>query len=124
MELYDTHAGSHSSYVAAYNCLHELDCSLRSVVQPASIEKITATSSLLFRKVSTACKKEAELLILLDGLAFVIVHKACWAEVKKFFESASGNDAAFKNACVVEASRELNEGNLHLFTVYMSSIYI
>ena len=100
--------------VAAYNCLHELDCSLRSVVQPASIEKITATSSLLFRKVSTACKREAELLILLDGLALVIVHKACWAEVKKFFESTSGDDAAFKNACVVEAARELNEGNLHL----------
>ncbi len=70
---------------AAYNCLHELDCSLRSVVQPASIEKLIATSSLLFRKVSTTCKREVELLILLDGLALVTVHKACWAVVKRFF---------------------------------------
>ena len=37
--------------VAAHNCYHELDSSLRSVVQPASVEHIPGTSALLLRKV-------------------------------------------------------------------------
>ena len=102
---------------AANNCLHELDLSLSSVVQPASIEKLTATALLLLRKVNTACEREAELLFLLDELAFVAVHKACWAEVERFFESNRGDDAAFNTRCASEAARELNECNLRMKNV-------
>ena len=62
----------------AHNCLFELDCSVNSVAQPASIEKLSATSSSLVRKVSTTCEREAELLLLLDRLALVTVHKITW----------------------------------------------
>ena len=103
--------------VASYNCYHELDSSLRSVVQPASVENLSGTSALLFRKVSTSSQKEAELLILLDRLALETVHKACWAEVKIFFESASGDDAAFRNECAAESARKVHESNLHLKNV-------
>ena len=102
---------------AANNCLHELDLSLSSVVQPASIEKLTATAALLARKVRTTCKKEAEFLLLLDRLALVTVHKACWAEVERFFESNRGDDAAFNTRCASEAARELNECNLRMKNV-------
>ena len=43
--------------VTDYNCLHELDCSVSNVAQPASIEQLTATSSLLLRNVSTTCER-------------------------------------------------------------------
>ena len=102
---------------AAYNCLHELDCSVSSVVQPASIEQLAATSSLLFRKVSTACERETELLLLLDRLSLVTVHKITWEEVKRFFESTRGDDAAFNAHCAEEAAREFNQGNLHMKNV-------
>ena len=102
---------------AAYNCLHELDCSVSSVVQPANIEKLTATSSLLFRKISTTCERDAELIFLLDRLSRVTVHKVTWAEVKRFFESTRGDDAAFNTHCAEEAARELNQGNLHMKNV-------
>ena len=102
---------------AAHNCLHELDCSVSRVVQPASVEKLSATSSLLFRKVSTTCEREAELLLLLDRLSLVTVHKITWEEVKRFFESTRGDDAAFNTHCAAEAARELNEGNLHMKNV-------
>ena len=87
------------------------------VAQPASIEELTTTSSLLFRKVSTTCEIEAELIFLLDRLSRVTVHKVTWAEVKKFFESTRGDDAAFNTHCAEEAARELNEGNLHMKNV-------
>jgi len=102
---------------AAYNCLHELNCSVSSVVQPASIENLTATSSLLFRKVRTTCRREAELLLLLDRLALVTVHKVCWAEVKRFYESTRGDDAAFNARYAAVATRELDEGNVHMKNV-------
>ena len=102
---------------AANNCLHELNLSLSSVVQPASIEKLTATAALLVRKFRTTCKKEAGFLLLLDRLALVTVHKACWAEVKRFFESNRGDDAAFNTRCASEAARELNECNLRMKNV-------
>ena len=102
---------------AANNCLHESDLSLSSVVQPASIEKLSATAALLGRKVMTTCKKEAEFLILLDRLAHVTVHKACLAEVERFFELDSGHDAAFNTRCALEAGRELNECNLDMKNV-------
>ena len=102
---------------AAYNCIHELDCSLGNVVQPASIEKLTATTSLLFRKIRLTCDREAELLLLLDRLSLVTVHKVCWAEVKRFFESTHGDDAAFNIRCAAEAARELNAGNLQMKNV-------
>ena len=53
---------------AANNCLHELDLSLSSVVQPASIEELTASASLLFRNVSTACEHEADKILFLERL--------------------------------------------------------
>ena len=99
---------------AAHNCLHELDCSVSRVVQPASVEKLSATSSLLFRKVSTTCEREAELLLLLDRLSLVTVHKITWEEVKSFFESTHGEDAAFNTHCAEAAARELDIGNLLL----------
>ena len=103
--------------VAAHNCYHELDSSLRSVVQPASVENISGTSALLLRKERETHQKEAEVLILLDRLALVAVHKACWAEVERFFESTCGADAAFNTFCAAEAARELNQGNLHMKNV-------
>ena len=103
--------------VAAHNCYHELDSSLRSVVQPASVEHISGTSALLLRKVRETRRREAELVILLDRLALVAVHKACWAEVQRFFESASGDDAAFRYECAAESAREVHESNLHLKNV-------
>ena len=103
--------------VAAHNCYHELDSSLRSVVQPASVEHISGTSALLLRKVRETRRREAELLILLDRLALVAVHKACWAEVQRFFESASGDDAAFRYEFAAESAREVHESNLHLNNV-------
>ena len=48
---------------AANNCLHELNLSLSSVVQPASIEKLTATAALLVRKFRTPCKKRSRILV-------------------------------------------------------------
>ena len=102
---------------AAHNCLHEVDCSVSSVVQPASIEQLSATSSLLFRKVSTTCEREAELILLLDRLSLVTVHKITWEEVKIFFESTRGDDAAFNTHCAAAAARELNECNLHMKNV-------
>ena len=90
---------------AAHNCLHEVDCSVSSVVQPASIEQLSATSSLLFRKVSTTCEREAELILLLDRLSLVTVHKITWEEVKIFFESTRGDDAASNTRCAAEAAR-------------------
>ena len=71
---------------AAHNCLYQLDCSVSIVAQPAIIENLSATSSSRFRKVSTACDKEAELFFLLDRLALVTVQKITWEEVKRFFE--------------------------------------
>ena len=106
-----------ASGAAAHNCLHGLDCSVSRVVQPASVEKLYATSSLLFRKVSTTCEREAELLLLLDRLSLVTVRKITWEEVKRFFESTRGDDAAFNTHCAAEAARELNEGNLHMKNV-------
>ena len=53
---------------AAHNCLHELDCSVISVVQHASIEQPNATRSLRFRTIGTTCEREVELLLLLDRL--------------------------------------------------------
>ena len=100
--------------VAAHNCSHELDSFLRSVVQPASVEKLFATSSLLFRKVSTACESESELSLLLDRLSLVTVHNIAWEEVKRLFESMRGDDAAFNTHCAAEAARELNKGKLHM----------
>ena len=102
---------------AAHNCLHGLDCSVNRVVQPASVEKLYATSSLIFRKVSTTCEREAELLLLLDRRSLVTVHKVTWAEVKRFFESTRGDDAAFNTHCAAEAAGELNKGNLHMKNV-------
>ena len=99
------------------NCLHELDLSLSSVVQPASIEKLTATAALLARKVRARCRKEAEFLLLLDELALETVHKACWAEVKRFFESNRVGVAAFNTRCTLEAAGELNECNLRMKNV-------
>ena len=63
------------------------------------------------------CKIEAELIILLDRLARETVHKACWAEVQRFFESASGDDAAFRYECAAESAREVHQSNLHLNNV-------
>ena len=100
--------------VAAHNCLHELDCSVSRVVQPASTEKRSATSSLLFRKVSTTCGREAKLLLLLDRPSLVTVHGITWEEVKRFFESTRGDDAACNAHWAAEAARDLNKGNLHM----------
>ena len=90
---------------AAHNCLHESDCSVSRVVQPASIEELTTTSSLLFRKVSTTRERDAELIFLLDRLSRVTVHNLTWVEVKRFFESTRGDDAAFNTHCAEEAAR-------------------
>ena len=75
---------------AAHNCLHESDCSVSRVAQPASIEELTTTSSLLFRKVSTTCEINDELILLLGRLSRVAVHNVAWAEVKISFESMRG----------------------------------
>ena len=50
----------------------------------------------------------------MDRLALVAVHKACWAEVQRFFESASGDDAAFRYECAAESARGVHERNLRL----------
>ena len=102
---------------AARNCLYQLDCSVSIVAQPASIENLSATSSSLFRKFSTTCEREAELLLLLDRLSLVTVHMITWEEVKRFFESTRGDDSAFNTHCAEEAARELNQGNLHMKNV-------
>ena len=102
---------------AAHNCLYELDCSVSSVAQPASLEKLSATSSSLFRKVSRTCERKAEIRLLLDRLSLVTVHKITWEEIKKFFESTLGDDAAFNTHCAEEAAREPNQGNLHMKNV-------
>ena len=81
------------------------------------MEELSATSSSLLRKVSTSCESEAELVLLLDRLALVTVYKITWGEVKRFFESTRGEDAAFNMYCAEEAARELNQGNLHMKNV-------
>ena len=100
--------------VAAHNCLHESDCSMSRVAQPASSKELATTSPLLFWKVSTTCERNAESILLLDRLPSVTVHNVAWAEVKRFFESMRGDDAAFNIHCAAEAARELKKGNLHM----------
>ena len=102
---------------AAHNCRSASDCRVTSVAQPASIENPSATSSSLFRKVSTTCEREAELLLFLDRRSLVTVHKITWEEVKRFFGSTRGDDAAFNTHCAAEAAGELNKGNLHMKNV-------
>ena len=87
------------------------------VAQLACIEERTTTSSLLFRKANTTGGREAELVIFLDELSRVSVQNATLAEVKIFFESTRGDDAAFNTHCAEEAARELNQGNLHMKNV-------
>ena len=45
------------------------------------------------------------------------MHNVAWAEVKIFFESLRGDDAAFNTHCAAEAAGELNKGNLHMKNV-------
>jgi len=99
---------------AAHNCLHESDCAMSRVAQPASIEELATTSSLLFRKVSTTCEINCELMLLLERLPRVTAHNVTWAEVKRFFEYMRGDDAAFHTHCAAEAARELNKGRPHM----------
>ena len=106
---------------AAHNCLHESDCSVSRVVQPASIEELPTTSLLLFRNINTTCERDAELIFLLDRLSRVTVHKVTWAEIKRFFASTRGDDAAFNTHCAAEAAGYLNEGNLHMKNVAAES---
>ena len=89
---------------------------LHSVVQPVSVEDISATSALLFRKATETRQREAELLVLLDRLALLVVHKACWAEVERFFhnESAGGDDTAINDECAANSARGTHESNLSL----------
>ena len=99
---------------ASHNCLHESDCSVSRVAQPASNEELTTTSSLLFWKVSTTCNINDELILLLDRLPRSTVHNVAWAEVKRLFESMRCDDAAFNTHCAAEAASELNKGHLHM----------
>ena len=43
---------------AAHNCRSASDCRVTSVAQPASIEKLSDTSSSLVRKINRTCEKE------------------------------------------------------------------
>ena len=99
---------------AAHNCLKGLDCSVSIVAQPASIEKLSDTSSSLVRKINRTCEKEAQFFLLLDQLALVTVQKTTWEEVKRFFESTRGQNAAFNTYCAKEADGELNQGKLQM----------
>ena len=99
---------------AAHNCRSASDCRVTSVAQPASIEKLSDTSSSLVRKINRTCEKEATFFLLLDQLALVTVQKTTWEEVKRFFESTRGQNAAFNTYCAKEADRELNQGKLQM----------
>ena len=99
---------------AAHNCRSASDCRVTSVAQPASIEKLSDTSSSLVRKINRTCEKEAQFFLLLDQLALVTVQKTTWEEVKRFFESTRGQNAAFNTYCAKEADRELNQGKLQM----------
>ena len=105
--------------VGEHTCSYGLDSTLRNVVQPVSAEHISQTNALLFRETTETRQRETELLVLLDPRALLAVHKACWAEVQKFFhpESASGDDAAFNYECAAEYVREIRESNLTLKSV-------
>ena len=52
--------------------------------------------------------------MLLDQLALVTVQKITWEEVKRFFESTRGQNAAFNTHSAKEADRELNQGKLRM----------
>ena len=45
---------------AAHNCRSASDCRVTSVAQPASIEKLSDTSSSLVRKINRTCENEAQ----------------------------------------------------------------
>ena len=81
------------------------------------MEEPTTTSSLICRQVSTTCERYDEFVLLLNRLSRVTVHNVAWAEVKRFFESMRGDDAAFNTHCAAEGARELNKGNLHMKNV-------
>ncbi len=78
------------------------------------MEELSATSSSLLCKVSRTYNKEGDLIVLLDKLALVTVQQITWQEVKSFFESTHGEDAAFNTHCAEAAARELDIGNLLL----------
>ena len=51
---------------------------------------------------------------LLDQLALVTMRQTTWEEVKRFFESTRGQNAAFNTYCAKEADRELYQGKLQM----------
>ena len=57
------------------------------------------------------------MLNLLGRLSLGTVRQVAWSEVKSFFQSTHVGDAAFNVRCAAEASRELNEGSVHVKTI-------
>ena len=80
-------------------------------------QRISGTSALLLWKMRETRQREAELLIRLDRVALVAVHKDCWAEIQRFIESTSSDDAAFRYECAAESARGVNGSNMHLKNV-------
>ena len=66
----------------AHNVQCELNCPVSKAVDTADIEKLNATSSLLFRRVSNTGEIYDELIPLLERLPRATVAKVTWAEVK------------------------------------------
>ena len=102
---------------AAHNSQCELNCTANKAVDTADIEKLNATSSLLFRRISTTGEKDDELIPLMDKLPRATVAKVTWAEVKRYFETTHGDDAHLNTGCVGEAEVELEKGQQQVNTI-------
>ena len=87
---------------AAHNFQCALGCPASKAVGAADIEKLNATISWLFRRVSTTGEIYDELIPLLDKLPRATVATVTWADVNIYFETTHGDDAHLNSGCVGE----------------------